>query len=90
MTAIRLFFQLLGVATFATTVLLLGVGCVGELRHWLAHRHDERDEFGNYLETLRRPGEGQLDPDAPAYSELADQRPDVVATLDDARLRRTR
>lgn len=88
--ALRLFFELLGAATFAFFVLLLIVGCVGDFRHWRAHRHDARDEFGNYLDGLREPGMGSLDPDAPAYSELADEQPGVVETLDAARLRGTR
>lgn len=60
MNAIRYFFMYLGFATFACTVLLLGVGCIGEFRYWLAHRHDQRDQFGNYLEGLRSPGMGDL------------------------------
>lgn len=58
--ALRLFFQLLGIATFALTVFFLAVGCVAEFRHWRAHRRDERDEFGNYLEGLRDPGVGEI------------------------------
>lgn len=70
--AARLFFEALGIATFALTVFFLAVGCVAEFRHWRAHRHDERDEFGNYLDALRDPGMGDLrvvPPNATVYSD---------------------
>ena len=68
---------------YAITAVSIRVG------RWLAARNAAEDR--DYA-AMRTPGMGEvhLDPDAPVDSELADLRPDVVASLDAARLRRSR
>lgn len=75
MTVIRYLLECIGTMTFALCVAALLVACVGEFRYWLAHRHDERDEFGNYLEALRTPGMGDLS-DTPIFDSVCE---DVAA-----------
>lgn len=56
-------------------------------RGWRNEREDS-DYDALRTEGMGDPSSVPLDPEAPCYSELADLRPEAVASLDEARLRR--